>query len=219
MPLTPVDIHNISFKKSTLGKRGYDEEEVDALLDAVSHEMIQLMEENDFLRDRVRRSGAADAREAPTGDIGQAALSAASDELDRTRHARDRAEDDAQTMWSRLSDARQSVTRQAPADPAEAGPDRVLAVARRTAEQHLQSAYQEAEELVLEARAESERITEEARLTAYEVAEGSRRRDTDAEAELQSRHTALLKEIAELTDFAAHYRAALGDHIVRQGQI
>lgn len=33
--LTPEMVHNIAFKKPPLGKRGYDEEEVDAFLDIV----------------------------------------------------------------------------------------------------------------------------------------------------------------------------------------
>ena len=35
MPLTPADVHNVAFKKPPIGKRGYDEEEVDAFLDEV----------------------------------------------------------------------------------------------------------------------------------------------------------------------------------------
>ena len=34
MPLTPADVHNVAFKKPPIGKRGYDEEEVDAFLAA-----------------------------------------------------------------------------------------------------------------------------------------------------------------------------------------
>ena len=30
MPLTPAEVHNVAFKKPPIGKRGYDEEEVDA---------------------------------------------------------------------------------------------------------------------------------------------------------------------------------------------
>ena len=33
MPLTPADVHNVAFKKPSIGKRGYDEDEVDAFLD------------------------------------------------------------------------------------------------------------------------------------------------------------------------------------------
>ena len=35
MPLTPADVHNVVFKKPPIGKRGYDEDEVDAFLDLV----------------------------------------------------------------------------------------------------------------------------------------------------------------------------------------
>src|SRR4051794_41793520 len=57
MPLTPADIHNVAFKKPPIGKRGYDEEEVDAFLDEVEQELIRLLEENGALRDRMDRSG------------------------------------------------------------------------------------------------------------------------------------------------------------------
>ena len=34
MPLTPADVHNVAFSKPPIGKRGYNEDEVDAFLDA-----------------------------------------------------------------------------------------------------------------------------------------------------------------------------------------
>ena len=33
MPLTPADVHNVTFSKPPIGKRGYHEDEVDAFLD------------------------------------------------------------------------------------------------------------------------------------------------------------------------------------------
>jgi DivIVA domain-containing protein len=66
MPLTPADVHNVAFKKPPIGKRGYDEEEVDAFLDEVERELARLIEENNELRApagarwwwaRARRSG------------------------------------------------------------------------------------------------------------------------------------------------------------------
>src|SRR5881409_1690903 len=42
MPLTPADVHNVAFKKPPIGKRGYDEEEVDAFLDEVERELARL---------------------------------------------------------------------------------------------------------------------------------------------------------------------------------
>ena len=40
MPLTPAEVHNVAFKKPPIGKRGYDEEEVDAFLDIVEVELV-----------------------------------------------------------------------------------------------------------------------------------------------------------------------------------
>ena len=33
MPLTPADVHNVAFSKPPIGKRGYNEDEVDAFLE------------------------------------------------------------------------------------------------------------------------------------------------------------------------------------------
>ena len=61
MPLTPAEVHNVAFKKPPIGKRGYDEEEVDAFLDIVEVELSRLIEENNELKARPTASG-ADAR-------------------------------------------------------------------------------------------------------------------------------------------------------------
>lgn len=211
MPLTPVDIHNAAFKKAPIGRRGYHEEDVDALLDAVTQEMIHLLEANDVLREQVRRADAAASEMTPAGAT-EAELNAAGEELDRARRACDRAEQSARTLQGLLARARS-------ADPAPAVDDGVLALAHRTADEHVRSSDQEARELLLDARTESERITQQARRTADDIAEKARRRDDDAAAELQSGHTALVQQIAELTDFAAQYRAALDQHITHQAQI
>ncbi len=52
MPLTPAEVHNVAFKKPPIGKRGYDEEEVDAFLDIVEVELARLLEENNDLKTR-----------------------------------------------------------------------------------------------------------------------------------------------------------------------
>ena len=52
MPLTPAEVHNVAFKKPPIGKRGYDEEEVDAFLDIVEVELSRLIEENNELKAR-----------------------------------------------------------------------------------------------------------------------------------------------------------------------
>src|SRR5712691_6273248 len=60
MPLTPADVHNVAFKKPPIGKRGYDEDEVDAFLDLVEAELARLIEENNDLKaqvDDLQRTG------------------------------------------------------------------------------------------------------------------------------------------------------------------
>ena len=53
MPLTPADVHNVAFSKPPIGKRGYNEDEVDAFLDLVETELGRLVEDNADLRQRV----------------------------------------------------------------------------------------------------------------------------------------------------------------------
>src|SRR6059036_3917057 len=67
MPLTPADVHNVAFKKPPIGKRGYDEEEVDAFLDEVERELARLIEENNDLRSQ-GGGGAPTSRGADDGD-------------------------------------------------------------------------------------------------------------------------------------------------------
>jgi DivIVA domain-containing protein len=48
--LTPSDVRNVAFRKPPLGKRGYDEYEVDMFLDAVESTIAALMDEVASLR-------------------------------------------------------------------------------------------------------------------------------------------------------------------------
>ena len=83
MPLTPADVHNVAFSKPPIGKRGYNEDEVDAFLDLVEQELSRLIEENADLRQRVgeldrsspmrrrlRGSGSRSADSRPQGGAG-----------------------------------------------------------------------------------------------------------------------------------------------------
>jgi DivIVA domain-containing protein len=217
MPLTPADIHNMNFKKSALGRRGYDEEQVDALLDAVTLEMIELLEKNELLREQARRAGAIVADMTPR-DPAVMELSAANEVLHRARLAHERAEQDARTLRDRLDRARRAVPAEAMADRPEAVAEGVLAVAQRNADRRVHDARLEADALLLDAREQSERIAGEARSVAQDIAENSRRHDDDTETDLQLRRAALLREVGELADFAGSYRTALQDHVRRQGQ-
>jgi DivIVA domain-containing protein len=217
MRLTPADIHNMTFKKAALGRRGYDGEQVDALLDAVTLEMIELLEENEVLRGQARRAGAAVADGTPP-DPAVMELSAANDVLYRARLANDRAEENVRKLRNRLDRARSAVTAAAVVGRPEADADGVLGMARRTADRQVRDARLEADALLLDAREQSERIAEGARSTAQGIVEKSGRRDDDAEADLQRRRAALAREVDELEGFAGSYRTALMDHVRRQGQ-
>jgi DivIVA domain-containing protein len=206
MPLTPADIHNMAFKKSALGHRGYDEEQVDALLDAVTAEMIQLLEHNDALRTQAHRAG-------PPGRAAEAEFAAALDELDRERRACDAAERNALGLRGRWDEARAAAT----AQTGSGGP--ILEMARRTADERVRDADREARELLVDARERSEQITQQAQAAVREIAERSRRHDSDAEIALNERHTALVREVGELAEFAEHYRAALQEHVRHQAQV
>ena len=91
MPLTPADVHNVVFKKPPIGKRGYDEDEVDAFLDVVEAELARLSEENNELRSSVSRAGArARSRGGPAGPRGGAAARARPPRRRGTRRPRPR---------------------------------------------------------------------------------------------------------------------------------
>lgn len=53
MPLTPADVHNVAFNKPPIGKRGYNEDEVDQFLDLVEDALVQFQEENEDLKQQV----------------------------------------------------------------------------------------------------------------------------------------------------------------------
>ena len=91
MPLTPAEVHNVAFKKPPIGKRGYDEEEVDAFLDIVEVELSRLIEENNDLRARGGGGGAGAAGVDHSAELAAARednqrLQAHIAELERTVH-------------------------------------------------------------------------------------------------------------------------------------
>jgi len=84
MPLTPAEVHNVAFKKPPIGKRGYDEEEVDAFLDIVEVELSRLIEENNDLRARI--SSGQPGPSAGGGGADPAELAAAREENGRLQN-------------------------------------------------------------------------------------------------------------------------------------
>src|ERR1700739_4570629 len=63
MALTPADVHNVAFSRPRIGKRGYNEQEVDLFIDLVEQELTRHITEDARLRKRngtlQRRGGGA----------------------------------------------------------------------------------------------------------------------------------------------------------------
>src|SRR5438477_10329532 len=214
MPLTPADVHNVAFKKPPIGKRGYDEEEVDAFLDEVERELARLIEENNELRAAAERGGGRPA--GPGGDprLAQenAELKAQLDRLNRDKAA---AEQAARSMQAELEQAR---TQSGPviSGDGEQQALRVLMMAQRTADDHVADARREADKLLSDARTKAEEVTREARAKADALERDARQRHQEAMGGLDAKRTALQKHIEELKQFEREYRTRLKAYLESQ---
>ncbi len=216
MPLTPADVHNVAFKKPPIGKRGYDEEEVDAFLDEVERELARLIEENNELRAQsergaapaVRRPGAADARHA--GEMADLKT-----QLDRMQRDKAAAEQAAR------ADAGGTGAGPVQGGPVSSGDGeqqalRVLMMAQRTADEHVSDARREADKLLSDARTKSEEVTREARAKAEALERDARQRHQEVMGGLDAKRTALQKHIEELKQFEREYRTRLKAYLESQ---
>ncbi|MBE1492348.1 DivIVA domain-containing protein [Plantactinospora soyae] len=216
MPLTPADVHNVAFKKPPIGKRGYDEEEVDAFLDEVERELARLIEENNELRAQVERGGRGGAPAGPSADPRLAAeLGDVKAQLDRVQRDKAQAEQAARAMQAELEQVR------AQGGPAVGGDGeqqalRVLMMAQRTADDHVSDARREADKLLSDARTKAEEVTREARAKADALERDARQRHQEAMGGLDAKRTALQKHIEELKQFEREYRTRLKAYLESQ---
>lgn len=192
MPLTPADVHNVAFKKPPIGKRGYDEEEVDAFLDLIEVELAKLIEENSQLRAgiapaaTVEPSGGGSEQDAAAIQSLQqhnsalveqvaaleAQIAASRDELEAAQQAAVQAQQeaaqarDAQQSAVAAPDVEQPAAQQAAPVLDHTQAVKVLALAQQTADQHLAEATAEAQRTVSEARAAAEALSAETKAAA-----------------------------------------------------
>jgi len=216
MPLTPADVHNVAFKKPPIGKRGYDEEEVDAFLDEVERELARLIEENNELRAQLERGGGGGR--APAGPGGDPRLAAELADLktqfERVSREKAQAEQAARSMQSELEQTR-SQGGPVPGD-GEQQALRVLMMAQRTADDHVADARREADKLLSEARTKAEEVTREARAKADALERDARQRHQEAMGGLDAKRSALQKHIEELKQFEREYRTRLKAYLESQ---
>jgi len=215
MPLTPADVHNVAFKKPPIGKRGYDEEEVDAFLDEVERELARLIEENNELRAQLERGGGG-GRPSGAGADGRlvAELNDLKSQYERIQREKAAAEQAARGMQAELEQIRTS--------GGPVGGDgeqqalRVLMMAQRTADDHVSDARREADKLLSEARTKSEEVTRDARAKADALERDARQRHQEAMGSLEAKRNALQKHIEELKQFEREYRTRLKAYLESQ---
>lgn len=222
MRLTPADVHNVAFKKPSIGKRGYDEDEVDAFLDIVEAELTQLIEENNELRQQAgggQPIPVAEPAAVPvddgdaqgqigrlTGDneqLRQQLAQAQSDLAEQTAAAQAAAQQ-AQAAQQHAEQAPTSAPEPAqevvqPAAPAAIGHHvqaaRVLELAQQTADQVTDEANTEANRVVTEARQSSESIVAEANAQADAAVRDSQIKAEAIDRESQRKYSEVMSQL------------------------
>lgn len=227
MPLTPADVHNVAFKKPPIGKRGYDEDEVDAFLDEVERELVRLVEDNNELRAQMERGGGHVSGSSPVvAGAPEHLVQENNDlraELDRMQHQLGQAEQavhQAQQEAAQFRDqgmgAGMPAGVPAGADGGEQQALRVLMMAQRTADDHVSDARREADKLLSDARAKADELTQKARTKAESLERDARQRHQEAMGGLEVKRAALQKHIEELKAFEREYRTRLKAYLESQ---
>ena len=184
MPLTPADVHNVAFSKPPIGKRGYNEDEVDAFLDLVETELSRLIEENADLRQRVSELDQELTVARACGPPTQA-IPLYQPEQEAV------AQPVVQAVSESVSPANEDEGLKAA---------RVLALAQDTADRLTSTERADADKMVADAKASAEQIVSEARYIADTTLNDARQRADAMLADAQSRSEAQLRQAHEKAD-------------------
>jgi DivIVA domain-containing protein len=185
MPLTPADVHNVAFSKPPIGKRGYNEDEVDAFLDLVENELTRLIEENSDLRQRIEE---LDRELAAGGGAVSPAVSAQP------------------TQAVPVFEPEPEPVKPAPAPTPGMNEEqamkaaRVLSLAQDTADRLTSTAKAESDKMLADARANAEQILSDARHTADTAVTEARQRADAMLADAQTRSETQLRQAQEKAD-------------------
>ncbi|MGO4616526.1 DivIVA domain-containing protein [Nocardia sp. 2YAB30] len=195
MPLTPADVHNVAFSKPPIGKRGYNEDEVDAFLDLVEQELSRLIEENADLRQRVAELDAelADAKK----NRGPGAVNTAKPPVPQAPPP--------EPIKPPIPVAppapmQAPVAKDAPGADANLQAAKVLSLAQEMADRLTSDAKVEAENLLSNARANSERLVGDARTRSEAMIADARQKSDAMLSDAQSRSDSQLRQAKEKAD-------------------
>lgn len=225
MPLTPADVHNVAFKKPPIGKRGYDEDEVDAFLDLVEAEFARLIEENAELK------GASNGTSAPARpqEPPVAAQEAAPVQQQPAPVPDKAAAEPAADLHSRASRTLALATETADRHIAEAkaesdklvsdartSSDKLLGDSKAKSDQLLNDGRTKSEAMVAEAKTRAESLERDARAKSQTLTADAERKQTEIMGSLEQRKSALEKQIDDLRNFEREYRTRLKSYLETQ---
>lgn len=238
MSLTPADVHNVAFSKPPIGKRGYNEDEVDAFLDLVETELARLIEDNNELRQQVEQLDAE--LESTRSELESAKATGAAQHIPRDETPSRRlapvppptsAMEQTQThgfggdsgepnvQAAKVLGLAQEMADRLTAE-AKTESDSMLAEARTKSEQLLSDARSKADSMVNEARTRAETMLNDARTRAETLERQAREKATNMDREAQRKYTetmnslnteksSLNKKIEELRTIEREYRTRL----------
>jgi DivIVA domain-containing protein len=244
MPLTPADVHNVAFSKPPIGKRGYNEDEVDAFLDLVEAELARLIEENEDLREQVSQleqrlgNAQADLEEARSRPAPMAAVSPPTQQIQRQEPPLRAVEPprpsfgdtsegpDSHVQVAKVLSMAQEMAERLTAE-AKSEADAMLADARTKSEQLLSEARAKSDGLVNDARARAETMLNDARTRAETLERNSRdkaatlvgdaeRKQAEIIGTITRDKSVLEKKIDELRTFEREYRTRLKTYLESQ---
>jgi DivIVA domain-containing protein len=232
MPLTPADVHNVAFSKPPIGKRGYNEDEVDAFLDLVEAEFARLIEENNDLRNQVEQleeqltvAPAVPSRPEPIRQVEQTPTVLAPVPPPLMVEQTSPGDDHHLQAAKMLSLAQEMADRLTGEAKVEA--DGTLGEARTKSEQVLSEARVKADSMVNEARGRAETMISDARIHTETLERQAREKILVFEREAQRKHAEILgavnqekagleKKIDELRTFEREYRTRLKTYLESQ---
>jgi DivIVA domain-containing protein len=234
MSLTPADVHNVAFSKPPIGKRGYNEDEVDAFLDLVETELARLIEDNNELRQQVEqldaeldstrgelensRSGGAPVREEQVARrLTPVPPPSALEQTTSVAMLGDSGEPNVQA--AKVLGLAQEMADRLTAE-AKTESDGMLAEARTKSEQLISDARAKSDSMVNESRARAETMLNDARTRAETLETTTRDKVTTMEREAQRKYTETMnglnakksgldKNIEELRTIEREYRTRL----------
>jgi len=240
MPLTPADVHNVAFSKPPIGKRGYNEDEVDAFLDLVENELTRLIEENTDLRQRVaeheqelaaaRAGGAAQPTQSlpvftkpepepePVAPVAApiVAPAAPAAPVSEDHHVR------AAKVLSLAQDTADRLTGSAKAESekmlsdAKAQADAMVSQAKQTAETTVADAKKRADAMLADAQTRSETQLRQAQEKADALQADAERKHTEIMGNINQQRGVLEGRLDQLRTFEREYRTRLKTYLESQ---